>query len=182
MSGRHRLGILLAALLLASLPILAGCAKNNVSESREPSAGGEADPPTQPTPEDAVGGEEEDVIKPVTGKTVRVAIRLAAPSVTGAGYSLGGIANDPEAQAYQARLREEQDEIIRQIEERLGHPIDVKQRLTLSTNVISANVYPDDIEAIRSMEGVVSITEEMRHDPTGSVTPRPATPGNTASG
>lgn len=182
MSGQRGFRILLAALLLASLPILAGCAKKSVLQPRESSSGGKEAPPDKPKPEDALEGEEKEVIQPTTGKMVRVAIRLAAPSVTGAGYSLGSITQNPEAQAYQDKLRQEQDEMIRRIEERIGHPIQVKQRMTLSTNVISANVYITDIELIRSMKGVISVTEETRHDPTGGATPSPAIPGNTASG
>ena len=86
------------------------------------------------------------------------------------------------AKAYQKQVREEQEKMIRMIEETLGHPIAVKQRLTLTTNVISANVFPADIDAIRMVEGVVSVTEEIRHEITDGSTPLPAPPGQTATG
>lgn len=189
MSGKRGFKIMLAALVLLSIPILAGCADRRTEEGNQKPPGEENDPQIAPDltepetdlpePEDPDGEGGEDVTVPRTDKTVRVAIKLDNPSVTQAGYSLGTIASDPEGQAYQEQLRTEQDEMIRRIEEQLGHVLDVRQRLTMTTNVISANVYPDELDSIRAMEGVVSVTEETLHEPTIGV---PTVPGNTVSG
>ena len=176
MRGRRGIGLLLAALLAVSLPVLIGCAgKPGHRPAEKPEDSPDATKPQIPdtVPEENLPPEEE---------TVRVAIQLAFPSVTQAGYRLGSVATDEAAKAYQKQVREEQEKMIRMIEETLGHPIAVKQRLTLTTNVISANVFPADIDAIRLVEGVVSVTEEIRHEITDGSTPLPAPPGQTATG
>jgi len=110
---------------------------------------------------------DEDVKEQMTGTMVRVSIRLATPSVTAAGYKLNSITTDPKAQAYQAKLVEEQEEIARRIEEVTGHPLDVVYSFTLSSNAISANVYSFDIDKILSVEGVVSVSKEQLNQPHG---------------
>ena len=185
MSRRHGEKLLLAALLALSLPVLAAC----IRRPERPATEDDQTPTETPqeTSEEEVPNTPEETETPEPGethpaemkKTVRVAIKLTTPSVTQMGYSLGTIASDPEAQAYQARLCEEQDEMIRRIEDCLGHPLDVRQRLTLSTNVISAEVYPMEIEMIRAMDGVKGVTEETRNDPTSGVS---VIPGKTARG
>ena len=93
---------------------------------------------------------------------IRVAIVLDTPSVAAAGYPVSGIVHDPEAQAYRDALTEEHAAIRARIEEALGHPIEVVCDLTLTVNVISANVMPHDPETIRTVEGVRSVEKERR--------------------
>ena len=175
--GRGRRILLAALLLLLSIPVLTGCMEKRTSAAKdEPEGSWEKN--TVPEPEE-IAPEEAPMKTPHAEPTVRVAIKLSAPSVTQAGYRLGSVAKNPDAKAYQEQLQEEQEKMIRRIEEQLGHPIEVKQRMTLTTNVISANVYPSDLDTLRAMDGVVSVTEETRHEPTAGV---PTVPGNTASG
>lgn len=96
-------------------------------------------------------------------QTVRVTIRLTAPSVAGAGYKLRHITEDPAALAYQESLRQEQQMLIDRIGELTGAPLDVKRRFTRTTNAISANVRRRDLELIRGLEGVAGVAEEMRY-------------------
>ncbi|MBQ2062246.1 MAG: hypothetical protein II458_06175 [Oscillospiraceae bacterium] len=192
MSRRHGIRILLAALLAISLPVLVGCAvkpdRPAASDGQNPAQTPEETPDETPQPPEDTQMETgeltqepaKEVIPPGREKTVRVAILLASPSVTQAGFPLSSIVRDPEAKAYQEKLKSEQDEMIRRIEKRLGHSIEVKQRLIKSVNVISANVRPDDIEVIRSIDGVASVTEEMLNELTGRTT-IPGQPGGKAT-
>ena len=179
MSGKRGFGFLVTALALLAVPILAGSFRRNAEETDEMPTG---EGRKNEVASEPVGSAKEDA--PVTagaavdpGPVVRAAIKLSAPSVTQAGYRMGSVAKDPDAKAYQEQLRREQEQMIRRIEERLGHSIEVKQRMTLTTNVISANVYLTDLDLIRSVDGVVSVSEETRHEPTAGA---PAARGKTA--
>ena len=99
---------------------------------------------------------------PMLKQPIRVAIALKSPSVAAAGYPVRGIVHDPEAQAYRDALMQEHAEIRARIEEALGHPIGVVWDLTLMTNLISAEVWPGDIETIRTVEGVRSVEKEQQ--------------------
>ncbi len=98
-----------------------------------------------------------------TSREVRVTIRLASPSVAGAGYSLRDLKENPSALAYQDGLRREQQALIERIEEMTGAPLDVKHRLTRTVNAVSAVVRQRDLERIRALEGVAGVAEEMRY-------------------
>ena len=198
MSRRHGIRLLLAALLAISLPALIGCAvkpdRPAPDDGQLPAETPEETPEQAPDAQPATAAEEtpEEPKEPEESKreeaaadeepTVRVAIRLASPPLTQAGFRLNSIAKDPEAKAYQEKLRKEQDEMIRRIEETLGHPIAVMQRLTRSANVISANVRPSDIDVIRAMDGVLGVTEEILNEPTGMTPSVPTMPGRTTTG
>lgn len=99
---------------------------------------------------------------------IRVAIALESPSVASAGYPVRGVVHDPAAQAYREALMREHAAIKARIEEALGHPIEVVWDLTLMANVISADVWPGDIETIRAVEGVRSVEKERRVFPNGA--------------
>lgn len=105
---------------------------------------------------------------------IRVSILLEAPSVTEAGYSLSEITSNSDAQAYQMKLKEIQAEIIHLIEEHTGEPMDVKWQITLSANVISANIRSLDKEWISQLPGVVSVMEETLTEPNHTGTQNPA--------
>ncbi len=182
MSRRRGIRLLLAAMLAIALPVLMGCAgKPELPAAETPEKTPDTTPQTpEETPEETKEPEPTRTDPAEEEPTVRVAIRLSSPSVTQAGYRLGSVTRDPAAKAYQQQLRAEQDEMIRRIEETLGRAIQVKQRLTLTTNVISANVREADMDVIRAMEGVVSVTEETRYELTDGAAPLPTRPGGFA--
>lgn len=93
---------------------------------------------------------------------IRVVIALTSPSVAAAGYPIRSIVHDPEAQAYRDALMQEHAEIKARIEKTLGHPIEVHWDITLTSNFISADVRPGDIESIRTVEGVRSVEPERQ--------------------
>ena len=170
MNGRRWPVAILAVLLASCVLPMTGCGANRTEPAVDPAPQEEPVIPADPVEEAVDETEEDDVKKDDLGATVRVAIRLASPSVTKAGYRLAEIAQNPEAQAYRAKLEEEQREIVRQIEELTGHPLEVVWSFTLTTNVISANAYADDLDLIRTVDGVVSVDIEQRNEPTGSAT------------
>ena len=169
--------VLAAALFLALLMMAAGCA-DRPSESAKP---GEDSPqkqeaaPNQPAGEEP-SQEETDPNRPAkeaerksaeeADDMVRVAIALDKPSVAEAGYRVNNIANDPAAQAYRGELERYQAEITRRIEALTGEPLDVVWNITLTANVISANVRLSDMERIRTVEGVASVEQETLNEPT----------------
>jgi len=170
--------VLAAALFLALLMMAAGCA-DRPSESAKP---GEDSPqkqeaaPNQPAGEEPSQEGETDPNGPAkeaerksaeeADDMVRVAIALDKPSVAEAGYRVNNIANDPAAQAYRAELERYQAEITRRIEALTGEPLDVVWNITLTANVISANVRLSDMERIRTVEGVASVEQETLNEPT----------------
>lgn len=150
--GVRLLTLLTAALLLAT----AGCSAEGQTEEIEPQS-------EQTAPDDgpdAGSTKEEGSVTGETQETVRVVIRLDKPSVAEAGYHIRSIATDPAAQAYRKELEQDQADVAHRIEEATGRPLDVVWNITLTANVISANVAPEDMELIRSVEGVVSVSEE----------------------
>ena len=121
------------------------------------------------------------MIETTGGAAIRIAIRLCAPSVTECGFRLNSLVGDPEARACLAGVEAGQQEVLKRIEERLGHPIKVVWRFTRSANVISAWANPSELETIRSVEGVASVTEETRNEPNGRAIRIPAPPHNKTS-
>lgn len=144
-----------ALFLLASTGASCGAQKGTVPPDRVPET-------------DVKDGEEKG--SAAKGETVRVAIALEGASLAEAGFTSARTSGDPEAMAYQAELEERQNAVIAMIEEALGHPLRVVWRFTRNTNAISANVLPEEIEIIRGVEGVRSVTPERLNRP-HTVTP-----------
>ena len=96
-------------------------------------------------------------------RKIRVAIRLDSPSVGAAGYNLRQLAENPDALAYQERLRQEQQEVIGRIESATGEPLEVKRRMTRTANVISAEVRLRDLPLIAAVEGVAGVAAERQY-------------------
>ncbi|MBR0481158.1 MAG: S8 family serine peptidase, partial [Firmicutes bacterium] len=104
---------------------------------------------------------EEMTHKP--GDIVRVSIFLDGDSVADAGYSLDGIADSDDVDAYRDELKKAQDAVQRRIESALGKDLDVRWNLTLLTNVISAEVLFSDIVRIEHVKGVKSVYIENQY-------------------
>ena len=97
-------------------------------------------------------------------KTVRIAIALYGDSLRKAGFGKTRISDDSDARAYRNGLEREQDEVISRIEACLGHPLYVRRRFTRNVNVISADVFVEEIDMIRSVRGVKSVSiEQLNH-------------------
>ena len=98
-------------------------------------------------------------------QTVRAAIALESPSLREAGFT-GSRGRTEEARDCRKQLEREQEELIGRISEAIGRPLDVAHRFTRNVNVISANVYPEELELIRGLEGVKNVSRERLNHPT----------------
>ena len=112
---------------------------------------------------------------------VRVSIILEKPSTVKAGFDTVDIAANQAAVAYRDSLKQEQTDLVSQIERATGKKLDVVWNLTLATNLISANVRYGDIAAIEKLAGVKSVVLENTYlaEPVEQreVTPNMATSG-----
>ncbi len=96
---------------------------------------------------------------------VRVSIVLDEPATLENGFDAEGIAANARAVNYRDTLKAEQASIEAAIEEALGSELDVKWNLTLTVNIISANVRYGDISVIKSVRGVKTVVIENRYEP-----------------
>ena len=103
---------------------------------------------------------------------VRVSIVLEEKPTVQAGFSTQGIGQDRDARAYDAALLARQQELARTISTQAlgGRELDVVWNLTLVGNAISANVPRGSIEAIAQVEGVRTVVEERRYEPSTAET------------
>lgn len=115
---------------------------------------------------------------------VRVSIVLDRASTLETGFSTVDIANNADAMAYRASLKEEQDAMVTAIEQRAlnGGKLDVVWNITLAGNIISANVPYGQIDEIEAVRGVQQVLIENRYEPMvvdsdGGVDPNMATSG-----
>ena len=111
---------------------------------------------------EVVTAEEE---KPDPNAEVRVSIVLKDESTIGAGFSTVGIAQNAEAMAYRAALKENQAAVTTAIEQALGCELDVVRNLTLAGNIISANVTYSQLDTIAQVEGVKTLYLEQQYAP-----------------
>ncbi|MBP5173518.1 MAG: hypothetical protein ILP01_01080, partial [Clostridia bacterium] len=97
--------------------------------------------------------------------TVRVSIFLDGKSTADAGYSLQSLQKNRGASVYRESLKEKQDDIIKTAGKKLGHSLNVKWKLTLLANAISAEVKYYEIVKLSMIPGVKSVVLENRYDP-----------------
>ncbi len=112
----------------------------------------------------------DDGIMPVSldeDEYVRVSIVVEGGSTLSAGFAAKGIADNASAMSYRSGLRLKQEDVVNRIRTNLGIKVDVVWNLTLAANIISANVRRGDIEAIKSVPGVVDVYEEAIFTATG---------------
>ena len=96
---------------------------------------------------------------------VRVSIFLDKPPVLKAGYSATKLSANQNAMAYKVQLINDQNDIQKAIEEKIGGKLDTNCNLTITVNAISANVRYGDIDAIRSIKGVTYVQLENYYEP-----------------
>ena len=96
---------------------------------------------------------------------VPVSIVLKGASTLDRGFSAEGIADNASAMAYRGLLKLNQlaTEVKIEREALKGKDLDVVWNLTLATNVISANVRYDQIEAIKAVDGVKAVVIETEY-------------------
>lgn len=99
--------------------------------------------------------------------TVRVSIVLEEKSTIAAGYSTLGIAQNPAAVNYRAKLEQRQAQVTSAISKQAlgGKKLDTVWNLTLAANIISANVPYGRINAIKAVPGVKNVVLEKRYTP-----------------
>ncbi|MDO4413612.1 MAG: S8 family serine peptidase, partial [Erysipelotrichaceae bacterium] len=96
---------------------------------------------------------------------IRVSIVLDEQSTMEAGYSVENISTDSAAKSYRNQLKSRQNEVTASIESVLNKSLDVKWNLTLTVNIISANVTYGDIAKIRLVDGVKDVFTENQYEP-----------------
>ena len=112
---------------------------------------------------------------------VRVSILLEEPSVIEKGFATQSMGENPSAMAYRAGLQSRQETVTQAISRKMPGKLDVVWHLTLAANLISANVPYGQLDTIRALPGVKSVTLETRYEPdvysTGTADPNMATSG-----
>ncbi len=173
--------VLLAALMLLTVPQLGSLARAVAEETQEPSNDGtvtlaleDLDPSTLHVHKlGEVDGDESatdpfadiDLDLPYSpDDLVRVSIFLDGESTVGHGFATRGIANNKDAQQYRESLRRNQDSMQSKIEDTVGHELNVKWNLTLLTNAISVEIPYKDIALIRRIPGVKSVEFETQYE------------------
>lgn len=97
---------------------------------------------------------------------VRVSIILESESTLEKGFSSENIAQNYSAMSYRAAIKAEQDVVIEKIKKAVfGGNIEVVRKLSLVSNLISANVRYGDIETIKSVAGVKDVVIETQYSP-----------------
>ena len=173
--------VLLAALMLLTVPQLGSLARAVAEETQEPSNDGtvtlaleDLDPSTLHVHKlGEVDGDESatdpfadiDLDLPYSpDDLVRVSIFLDGESTVDHGFATRGIANNKDAQQYRESLRRNQDSMQSKIEDTVGHELNVKWNLTLLTNAISVEIPYKDIALIRRIPGVKSVEFETQYE------------------
>ena len=95
---------------------------------------------------------------------VRVSIVLDEDATLNAGFSASAYATNAEAKGYRDSLRQQQEEMTRRIEDRIGSPLNVKWNLTLAVNIISAELKYKDIVKVKEMDGIKDVFIENRYE------------------
>ena len=174
--------VLVAALLVGMMPtVYADSSKSAVTITQVDNSAVSVNP-LQPSGEDE-GGDNGYVDTDV----VRVSIVMEQKSTIQAGFSTMGIAENKAAAAYRESLKQEQKNMVQQIEKATGNRLDVVWNLTLAANLISANVLYGQIKTIEQIPGVKSVELENQYlaEPveTVEIAPNMATSGTqTGSG
>ncbi|MBP5173328.1 MAG: S8 family serine peptidase [Clostridia bacterium] len=115
-----------------------------------------------------ITGEDGDgsaVTLPAYNETVRVSVFLDEKSTADAGYSLQSLSKNRGASVYRESLKAKQNDIIKTAGKKLGHSLNVKWKLTLLANAISAEVKYYEIVKLSMIPGVKSVVLENRYDP-----------------
>ena len=178
---KRLLSVLVAALMLLTLPIMTGISRaiaEGTTEPETPSEGytlalEEADPSTlnvkklgEEKEEEETGiFDPEDIEIEDMDRIVRVSIFLNGKSTIDQGYSINGIAKNSKATEYRNKLKKQQAEMEKKIEKEVGHDLNVKWNLTLATNAISVEIPYRDVFTIRRMEGVKMVVLETQYNP-----------------
>ena len=178
---RRLLSVLIAVLMVLTLPVTTGIARAIAEGTTEPA---EPETPSQGTPlemEDLdpatlhvhkLGEEDEEAEEPGDfnpddleiqedmNRLVRVSIFLDDKSAIDQGYDTMGIAKNGSAVAYVEKLLRQQNDLQTRIEAAVGHPLNVKWNLTILVNAISAEIPYKDIFTIQRLEGVSKVEVE----------------------
>ena len=150
--------VLVAALLVGMMPtVYADSSKSPVTITQVDNSAVSVNP-LQPSGEDE-GGDNGYVDTDV----VRVSIVMEQKSTIQAGFSTMGIAENKAAAAYRESLKQEQKNMVQQIEKATGNRLDVVWNLTLAANLISANVLYGQIKTIEQIPGVKSVELENQY-------------------
>ncbi len=175
---RRLLSVLVAALMLFTMPITTGIARavaeGTTEQTETPSEGialetEEMDPNDLHVPKLGEVEEEEEPgefdpddigIVEDLNRIVRASIFLDGKSTIDKGYDMQGIAENSSATAYRNKLKKQQETMQQKIEDEIGHPLTVKWNLTLLVNAISVEIPYKDIVIIQRMDGVKSVELE----------------------
>ena len=166
---RRLLCLLLTLAMVLSLAAPAVFAEDKPGETAQ--ASGQIEPASSGT----------DIDEHALTDIVRVSIELEGKSTIDAGYPMDSIAENRAAISYRDSLRAQQEAMTALIEQAIGSTLDVRWNLTLTMNVISANVRYGDIAKIKTLSGVKNVFLENRYDPPVTVDSDETADPNTAN-
>ncbi len=182
MKNRKKLlSVLLALVMLLSMPITGGIARAYAEGTDGPTELQETGPLDPASLHVKKLGETEDApdadaesIDP--DSIVRVSVFLKDKSVLEQGFAMRGLASNRRAAEYRKQLKKTQDELQVKIEKSIGHRVNVKWNLTLIANAISIEIPYRDIAKIEKLPGVVSVEMETQYEaPRDAVADHPNT-------
>ena len=189
------LSVLVAALMLFTMPITTGIARAVAEGTTEPTESGTPSESIELEVEEMdpaqlhvhklgeVDEEEGDGFDPAEleitdlNKIVRVSIFLDEKSTIEKGYEV----QSSGAKSYREKLRKQQDTLQAKIEQVVGHELTVKWNLTLLANAISVEIPYKDVALIRGMEGVKSVELETQYEAPKPVDAEPNTANTSAN-
>ena len=185
---RRLLSVLIAVLMVLTLPVTTGIARTIAEGTTEPGESGnpsegvslemeDLDPATlhvhklgegdEPEAEQEPSGEEPDPLNDPSRdpeEIVRVSIFLDGKSTIDQGFPSRGISENTRAIEYRKNLKKQQNVVQTKIESAIGHKLTVKWNLTLLVNAISVEIPYKDAKTISSIPGVKSVELEMRYE------------------
>ena len=171
MKSKHRIKrllslVLVAALVVGAVPSLA-FAQGKTPSNMTPLTLTPVDPASVQSQQLRVdtGKHEAPAMDPYAETDiVRVSIVLEKPSTIQAGFGIDNIAKNNSAMSYRNGLKSDQEAMIKKIQSAISGKLDVKWKLTLAANIISANVMYGQIDAIRAIDGVADVWIEKRYE------------------
>ena len=171
MKSKHRIKrllslVLVAALVVGAIPSLA-FAQGKTPSNMEPLSLTPIDPASLQSQQLRVdtGKHEAPAMEPYAATDyVRVSIILEKPSTIQAGFGIDNIAKNNSAMSYRAGLKSGQEAMIKKIDSVISGELNVKWKLTLAANIISAEVMYGEIDAIRAIDGVADVKIEKRYE------------------
>lgn len=109
--------------------------------------------------------EEPELDTPQENERLRVIILFQEKPLVEAGFSTMGIGQNRQATAYRAKLIDQQDLAMEQVESALRQDLDVRYQFTIGVNGVATTVSYNQIPAIEALDCVKSVYIENQYLP-----------------